>query len=536
MKVAPANPRIASIVCGVFVSIALASAPDAQDAGAALEGFSPVQSLQVVDCLLPGQVRVVGGRTYLTPRRPTRTTAQDCASRGGEYLAYDRSNYTSAIGVWLPAAEEGDAEAQTVLGEIYERGPTGTPDFTSAALWYGRAAEQGYSRAQFNLGTLYEQGLGVEQDRLAALNWYRQASGLEEDSVIYRSAATQEREQLRARLGEQLEQRNRQIELLEQQIEALESELEDRADSVADAAANLASIRALLEQLQAAQRADTAALARVPARAGAPAALQSFEQRETVEYRRRDFGRFFALIIGVQEYDLLENLASPANDISEIGAVLESRYGFSVVTLADPDQLSMMRAINRLNETLEADDNLLIYFTGHGSRLRSGALETGYWLPRNAEPSPNDTLWVPNEFVSRHLGRIDARRVLIIADTLYAGLLGNEPGFVMIGNGVYSDQYIEWKMPKRARLVMSSGADRPILDARDARHSVFASALLEALSTNDQVLTAPELFLRVRQRIRVTAPAEEPPPDPELRALKDAGHEVGDFFLIPTQS
>ena len=32
-----------------------------------------VQALQIVDCLLPGQVRVVGGRTYLTPRRPTRT-------------------------------------------------------------------------------------------------------------------------------------------------------------------------------------------------------------------------------------------------------------------------------------------------------------------------------------------------------------------------------------------------------------------------------------------------------------------------------
>jgi len=25
------------------------------------------------------------------------------------------------------------------------------------------------------------------------------------------------------------------------------------------------------------------------------------------------------------------------------------------------------------------------------------------------------------------------------------------------------------------------------------------------------------------------------PEEPELRALKSAGHEVGDFFLIPTQ-
>ena len=46
----------------------------------------------VVDCLLPGQIRQLGTQvTYVTARRPIRTTAEDCAIRGGEYVALDRA-------------------------------------------------------------------------------------------------------------------------------------------------------------------------------------------------------------------------------------------------------------------------------------------------------------------------------------------------------------------------------------------------------------------------------------------------------------
>jgi regulator of replication initiation timing len=529
--------RIALFLCGLSVPSMFVSLPSAaQDAAAAPEGFSPVQALQIVDCLLPGQVRVLGGRTYLTPRRPARTTAQDCAARGGEYLAYDRASYESALRVWLPAAEEGDPEAQTIVGEIYERGLGDEPDYGAAAQWYRRAAEQDYARAQFNLGTLYEEGLGVDADGLAALNWYRRASGLAEDSLIFRSAAAVEQAALRSELLEQIEQRDRQIEVLTREIESLNERLRSRADDAAGARTELESIRALLERLESERRADRARLDSMAAVQAVAEPVRTFGQARRVQYERRDFGRFYALMIGVQDYDLLDDLVSPANDIARLARLLEDRYGFSVITLADPDQLSVMRAINQLNETLEENDNLLIYFSGHGSRLQSGSRETGYWLPRNAEPSPDDTLWVPNEFVSRHLGRISAQRVLIVSDSCYSGLLGDEPGYVMVGDGRYTDEYIEWKMPKRSRLVLSSGADMPVVEEPDREHSVFARALLEALGANDRVLTAPELFLRMRQYVRRIGSGLAPIPDPELKALKNAGHEVGDFFFIPAQS
>lgn len=147
----------------------------------AAEGYSPqdTDKLFIVDCLLPGQIRKLGRQmNYLTARRPVKTTAADCEIRGGEYVAYDRANYASALKVWLPQAQQGDAEAQVIVGEIYEKGLGDLADPALAAQWYLKAAKQGDSKAMINLGYLYEKGLGVKQDKSAALNWYRKASGL----------------------------------------------------------------------------------------------------------------------------------------------------------------------------------------------------------------------------------------------------------------------------------------------------------------------------------------------------------------------
>ena len=194
-----------------------------------------------VDCLLPGQIRKLGRSIiYLTPRRPVKTSAQDCEIRGGEYVAYDRSDYATALKVWLPQAKEGDKVAQTYVGEIYEKGLGVQPDYVLAAEWYRNAAEQGYERAQINLGYLYEKGLGVEKDPMTALNWYRKASGLRYaiaiDSASINTEERKELQELRGEverrkresvsLGQQLDQTRQQAERTQQKLERREGEVE----------------------------------------------------------------------------------------------------------------------------------------------------------------------------------------------------------------------------------------------------------------------------------------------------------------------
>ncbi len=135
-------------------------------------------ALMIVDCALPGQVRQLGGMTYMAPRRAIKTAASDCAIRGGEYVAYDRASLATALQVWLPQAEAGDQVARTNVGEIFEKGLGTAPDYASAAKWYQLAADQQYGRALTNLGFLYERGLGVPKDPVAALKLYRKAAGI----------------------------------------------------------------------------------------------------------------------------------------------------------------------------------------------------------------------------------------------------------------------------------------------------------------------------------------------------------------------
>jgi TPR repeat protein/uncharacterized caspase-like protein len=153
---------------------------------AKVEGMTDADKLFIVDCLLPGQIRRLGSKmTYLTARRPIKTSALDCESRGGEYVAYDRANMATALQSWLPPAQAGDPEAQVYAGEIYAKGQGMPPDYKVAAEWYRKAAVQGNSRAQINLGYLYEKGLGVEKNLTLAMEWYQKASGLAKANIPY---------------------------------------------------------------------------------------------------------------------------------------------------------------------------------------------------------------------------------------------------------------------------------------------------------------------------------------------------------------
>jgi TPR repeat protein len=74
------------------------------------------------------------------------------------------------------AAEQGDAEAQSRLGDLYAKGIGVGRDYGEAAKWYRKAADQGHTQAQYELGGLYVQGLGVARDYSEAAKWYRLAA------------------------------------------------------------------------------------------------------------------------------------------------------------------------------------------------------------------------------------------------------------------------------------------------------------------------------------------------------------------------
>ena len=57
--------------------------------------------------------------------------------------AYDQGDYATTFAETRPLAERGDADAQYMLGFLYERGEGVARDLTRAYAWYGLAARQG---------------------------------------------------------------------------------------------------------------------------------------------------------------------------------------------------------------------------------------------------------------------------------------------------------------------------------------------------------------------------------------------------------
>jgi TPR repeat protein len=91
-------------------------------------------------------------------------------------VAFHRSDYATAFRKLKPLAERGQAEAQALLGYMYQHG-TGVPqDQVIAAHWYSSAAEQGHVGAQYQLGLLYDKGHGVPQSAVIAYKWLNLAA------------------------------------------------------------------------------------------------------------------------------------------------------------------------------------------------------------------------------------------------------------------------------------------------------------------------------------------------------------------------
>ena len=205
-------------------------------------------TFEVVDCLLPGQVRRLGAQiVYMTQRRPVRATVEDCVIRGGEYVSYDRADLQTSLKVWQKAAESGNADAQYYVGTLYERGVTGIPDFAKAVNWYQKAADQDHRQAAMNLGRLYDQGLGVPQNHQEAVLWVTKASGLTGESLtnLLNLSATQE------------------IQTLQKTVDIREGEIQQLQETLSRAQEEKAKLKDQLAVEQVATQAEKDALGRL---------------------------------------------------------------------------------------------------------------------------------------------------------------------------------------------------------------------------------------------------------------------------------
>ncbi len=487
------------LACVLLLMAAAASAQTADD-------------LVLVDCRLPPKQKRIGGRTYPMASRPIRTTAVDCRIRGGEYTVYDRANYQTSLKVWLDAASKGDHDAEYYVGKIYEGGLGTAPDFAEAAKWYEKAAAAGHSASQFVLATMYEKGAGVAADKQKALSLYRKAAGLTGDYVIVESSRYQE-----------LEEAAQKLAIQEQQIEDLQHQLDDLKKQQKKDAKREQELQQQLDEARKqadAQKQDVSRVERLlrTAVTAAPAG-------PSPTLRAGALGKYYALVIGNAQYEHLPAVASAERDANAMTALLRDDYGFQVTTLLNATNASILKTLYKLSQTLGENDNLVVYYAGHGKRdLRN---RRGWWMPVDAGADADaKTNWLPNQEVSDRLALIPARHILVLADASYVGDITRgapqpEPQNMTAAQWA---KYVETTKQRRARLALSSGADEP-----SGASSRFTAALIESLKKQKGIVPASRVHRDVVNAL--TADERGGSAVPTFAPLQAAFHDGVDFLF-----
>ena len=83
--------------------------------------------------------------------------------------AYNRGDYVPAFQVFRGMANQGNAEAQRLLGQMYRRGQGVKRNSTRAFVWFNRAAAGGNARAHVELREMSHTMTAAELSRARAV-------------------------------------------------------------------------------------------------------------------------------------------------------------------------------------------------------------------------------------------------------------------------------------------------------------------------------------------------------------------------------
>lgn len=232
-------------------------------------------------------------------------------------------------------------------------------------------------------------------------------------------------------------------------------------------------------------------------------------------------GNYHALVIGEQNYQFLPKLKTATKDAEDVSSLLAKRYGFRVTTLLDASRREILLALYDYRLKLTKNDNLLIYYAGHG--WLDEKEDAGYWIPVEAVEG-NRVDWISMATLTSSVRALEAKHVLIVADSCFSGKLAR---------GIFgqdkSANYLVRIAQKRTRVVLTSGGLEPVLDGGGkGGHSVFAATFLQVLEENNELMDGSTLFTRVRRPVMLKAQQV-----PEYSDIRMAGHEGGDFIFMP---
>lgn len=227
----------------------------------------------------------------------------------------------------------------------------------------------------------------------------------------------------------------------------------------------------------------------------------------------------YILAIGIDKYESWPMLSNAVYDVEEFKKVMSEKYNYpeeniTMITNEEATKQGILNAFRKMIEKVKPNDNLIIYFSGHGHF--DPVLKEGYWIPVGAKKG-EDADYIPNGYLVTLLNRIDSKHTFLIADACFSGSLF----------GQSSRGFAETAANTKSRWGLTSGRLEYVSDGSSGTHSPFSKHLLEFLK-NNQKEKVPVSELVQYIKINVGNESEQIPVG---NPLKNVGDEGGEFIF-----
>jgi len=210
-----------------------------------------------------------------------------------------------------------------------------------------------------------------------------------------------------------------------------------------------------------------------------------------------------ALVLGIDQYNELENLKRAVNDAVDVSDALTG-LGFTVLLGTNLGRNEMIGHVERFIQRLEAGDQVVIFFAGHGIGLNGDNLLVPSDAPGFSQGAEIqiEGATISQSYIMEQVSRVDADLTILILDACR-----NNP-FFLPGTRSSDDkpdgsQLFNPRPPKGTFVLYSADQGEEALDHLGAddndRNSVFTRTLLPLLY--EQGLDIREIARRTSSRV-----------------------------------
>lgn len=234
-------------------------------------------------------------------------------------------------------------------------------------------------------------------------------------------------------------------------------------------------------------------------------------------------GTNYLLAIAINDYLHCSKLSNAVKDVEAFIELMTSRYHFypahvTFIKDADATEKRIRRAFDRLIDVVTEQDNLIIYFSGHG---RHHERRGGFWIPVEAGTSDEDwSDYISNDLVKTYLARINSFHTFLIADSCFSGAFFSEKSKEKnLANRVDTEP---------SRWGLTSGKKEIVSDGQLGKHSPFATALLDVLTKATEPPSVMQICTLVLEK--VAANAEQTPMGSPLQVQGHQGGQMVFYF------